>query len=89
MGDKEPADNFSKYGQRLSGWSYGFSIASMSMSSSMLFPGKNITNVKVNKDGNFVGSELELISFETLKENIKYEHKVILREKPIIPKADL
>ena len=37
-------------------------------------------DVKANKQGNFVGSDLELLSFETSDGNIKYEHKVIMRK---------
>ncbi|HIJ52460.1 MAG TPA: hypothetical protein HPP66_04820 [Planctomycetes bacterium] len=80
VGDSEPRYNYRKYGRQLSGWAYGFSIASWSRSTSMLFPGKDVTNVKPNKQGNFIGSDLELLSFETSEENIRYEHKVILRK---------
>lgn len=89
IGTSAPKNRFKKYGQRLTGWIYGISIASIFKSEFMFFPGENITNVKVNKQGCFVDSDLEFISFETAKENVKYEHKVILRKKPIIPKADL
>jgi len=80
VGDSEPSFTYHKYGQKLSGWSCGFSIASMSRSQAMFFPGKDVINLKTNKQGNFVGSDLELLSFETSEENIKYEHKIILRK---------
>jgi hypothetical protein len=89
IGTSAPADRFKKYGERLTGWIYGISIASIFKSEFMFFPGENITNVKVNKDGNFIGSELEFISFETTKEDVQYLHRVILRKKPIISNADL
>ncbi len=89
IGTSAPKNRFKKYGQRLTGWIYGISIANIFKSEFMFFPGENIANVRVNKQGCFVDSELEFISFETAKENVKYEHKVILRKKPIIPKADL
>ena len=89
VGGSAPVNRFKKYGQRLTGWIYGISIANIFKSEFMFFPGENIANVKVNKQGCFVDSDLEFISFETAKENVKYEHKVILRKKPIIPKADL
>jgi len=63
-----------------SGWLCGLSIAGTSKSTSMLFPGKDVTNVKPNRQGNFVGSDLEILSFETSDGNIKYQHKVILRK---------
>jgi hypothetical protein len=89
IGASAPAVRFKKYGERLTGWIYGISIASFFKSDFMLFPGKNITGVKVNKQGKFVDSDLGFITFETAKEKVRYEHKVILRKKPIIPKADL
>jgi len=79
VGDNQPNDSY-KYGQHLSAWSYGYSIASFGMSASMFLPGKEITNVKPNRQGHFVGSDLELLSFETSEGDIKYEHKVILRK---------
>jgi len=88
IGDSAPI-NFTKYGQRLTGWIYGISIASWFRSKFMLFPGRNIMNVKVNKQGSFVGSDLEFITFETAKENVRYEHKVILRKRPISAEAKL
>ncbi len=78
--NSEPRYNYHQYGRKLSGWLCGLSIANTSKSTSMLFPGKDVTNVKPNKQGNFIGSDLELISFETSEENIRYEHKVILRK---------
>ncbi len=89
IGTSAPVNKFKKYGQRLTGWIYGISIASISKSEFMFFPGENITNVKVNKQGCFVDSDLEFISFETTKEDVQYLHRVILRKKPIIPEADL
>jgi len=80
IGDSEPRYNYHKYGRKLTSWSCGFSIANMGQSKSIFFPGKDITNIKTNKQGNFIGSDLELLSFETSEENIRYEHKVILRK---------
>lgn len=80
VGSSEPSYNSYKYDQKLSSWSWCFGIASSAKSSAMFFPGENVTNIKVNTHGNFVGSDLELLSFETSKENIKYEHKVILKK---------
>lgn len=89
IGTSAPINRFKKYGQRLTGWIYGISIASIFKSEFMFFPGENIANVKVNKQGCFVDSDLEFISFETAKENVQYLHRVILRKKPIISNADL
>jgi len=89
IGTSAPKNRFKKYGERLTGWIYGISIASIFKSEFMFFPGENNANVKVNKDGNFIGSELEFISFETTKEDVQYLHRVILRKKPIISNADL
>lgn len=88
IGTSAPAVRFKKYGERLTGWIYGISIASFFKSDFMLFPGKNITGVKVNKQGKFVDSDLEFITFETAKENIEYRHRVVLRKKPIISSTD-
>jgi len=49
----------------------------------MFFPGMDITNVQLNKQGGFDGSDLELISFETSKEGVKYKNRVILRKEQI------
>ena len=89
IGGAAPAERFRKYGQRLTGWTYGISIASIFKSELMFFPGENITSLKVNKQGNFVGCDLEFISFQTVKENVRYEHRVILRKRPIIAEAEL
>ena len=83
IGDEAPTDDISNYGQTLSGWSYGISIGNIGTSDFMLFPGTGMTNIKVNKEGGFVGSDLELISFETEKEGVQYKNKVVLRKKPI------
>jgi len=88
IGMSAPAVRFKKYGEPLTGWIYGISIASFFKSDFMLFPGKNITGVKVNKQGKFVDSDLEFITFETAKENIEYRHRVVLRKKPIISSTD-
>jgi len=83
VGDRGPVGNFFKYDQRLSGWDYSISVGGMGTSSSMLFPGIDIANVKLNKQGGFDGSDLEFISFETAKEGIKYKNRVILRKERI------
>lgn len=81
IGDKAPSDNFSNFGQTLSGWSYGISIGNIGTSNFMLFPGTGMANIKINKEGGFVGSDLELISFQTEKEGVKYKNTVVLRKK--------
>ena len=83
IGDRGPADNLFKYGQRLSVWDYSISIGGLGMSLSMFFPGIDIANVQLNKHGGFDGSDLEFISFETTKEGIKYKNRVILRKEQI------
>jgi hypothetical protein len=89
IGGVPRAERFRKYGQRLTGWICGLSIANFFKSDFMFFPGKNITSVKVNKQGNFVDSDLEFTTFETAKENIEYRHRVVLRKKPNISRTDL
>ena len=79
LGESEPDFTRHNYGQKLSGWSCGLSIASVGRSTTMFFPGKDVTNIKIKKQGDFIGSDLELISFETSGENVRYENKVILR----------
>jgi len=64
-------------------WDYSISIGGFGTSSSMFFPGMDITNVQLNKQGGFDGSDLELISFETSKEGVKYKNRVILRKEQI------
>jgi len=88
IGDEAPADDFSNYGQRLSGWSYGISIGNMGTSNFMLFPGTGIANIKINKEGTFVGSSLELVSFETEKEGVKYKNRVVLKKTPVSSKEE-
>jgi len=83
VGDRGPVDNLFKYGQRLSGWDYNISIGGFGTSSSMFFPGIDIANVRLNKQGGFNGSDLEFISFETTREAIKYKNRVILRKEQI------
>jgi hypothetical protein len=84
VGDNAPDGNYSRHGRRLSGWSYGFSIASISRSSSMLFPGTSMTNVQIRQEGGFVGSDLEFLSFETEEANVRYRHRVVLRKTPLV-----
>jgi hypothetical protein len=55
----------------------------------MFFPGIDIANVQLNKQGGFDGSDLEFISFETTKEGIKYKNRVILRKEQISSKSEL
>lgn len=84
VGLSKAVDNMYRYGQRLTGWSYAVVRPGYTSKSSwMLFPGKNITNVRPNKAGNFNGRDLELLSFETTENSVKYEHKVVLRKKRI------
>ena len=81
IGDEAPAEDFSNFGQTLSGWSYGISIGNIGTSNFMLFPGIDIAIIKINKEGGFIGSDLELISFDTKKEGVKYKNTVVLRKK--------
>jgi len=89
IGDQGPVDNLFKYGQRLSGWDYSISIGGLGTSSSMFFPGIDIANVRLNKQGGFDGSDLEFISFETTKEGIRYKNRVILRKEQVSSKDEL
>jgi hypothetical protein len=84
VGSSPPGGNYSKYGQVLSGWHYSFSIASIGRAGTMLFPGTNVTNVQVHEKGGFTGSDLELVSFETAKGTIRYDHRVVLRKTPVV-----
>ncbi len=79
IGDKEPKDNPDMSG---TDWSFGFSIASMGLSSNMHFTGTGITNVKVRKDGGFIGPYLEFMSFETSKDSVAYKHRIVLHKTP-------
>lgn len=83
LGDEAPTDDISNYGQILSGWSYGISIGNIGTSNFMLFPGTGMTNININKKEGFIGSDLELVSFETEKEGVKYKNKIVLRKEPI------
>lgn len=83
IGDQGVKDDFSKYGQTLSGLDCGLSIASIGLSTWMYFPGGDIKNIKINKDGSFNGSDLEFISFETEKDSVKYRTRVVLRKSPV------
>jgi len=89
VGDRGPVDNLFMYGHRLSGWDYSISIGGLGTSSSMFFPGLDIANVRLNKQGSFNGSDLEFISFETMKEGIKYKNRVILRKEQISSTTEL
>jgi hypothetical protein len=80
IGDKAPLNNVTKFERRLSGWSYGISIGNMGLSDFLFFPGKQITNVKVSREGTFVGSNLEFISFETEEDGVRYKHRVVLEK---------
>ncbi len=81
VGDSEPKYNYNKYGLTLSGWSWCFSVNGLSQSSTMVFPGKDVTNIEPRKQGNFIGSDMVLLSFETSDLTAVYEHKIILRKK--------
>lgn len=83
LGDEAPVYDISNYGRTFSGWSYGISIGNIGTSDFMLFPGTGMTNIKIKKEGGFVGSNLELISFETEKEGVRYKHRVVLKKIPI------
>lgn len=82
IGDKEPKSNPDMSG---TDWGFGFSIASTGLSGWMHFPGTGITNVKVKKDGGFIGPYLELISFETSGNSVKYKHRIVLHKTPTNP----
>ncbi len=83
IGNRGPVDNLFKYGQRFSSWDYSISIGGLGTSSLMFFPGIDIANVRLNKQGGFDDSDLEFISFETTREGIKYKNRVILRKEQI------
>lgn len=89
IGDKEPVDNVTQYGQQLTGWSFGFSIANIGGSDFMYFHGKEIANVEINKSTKFIGSNLELMSFETEKDSVRYKNRIVLSKTPVIPKEKL
>ena len=82
VGYDEPGGN---YGRGLLdwGWGWSFRIASSWTSGTMRFPGRNVTNVKANESGGFVGQDLEFMSFETSKDGVQYRHRVVLRKMPI------
>jgi len=80
VGRDEPGGNF---GRGLSGWGWSFNIASWWTSGTMRFPGENVTNVKANESGGFVGQDLEFMSFETSKDGVLYRHRVVLRKMPV------
>jgi hypothetical protein len=82
IGDKEPIDNVTQYGLHLTRWDYGFSIANFSDSGLMYFPGTEIMNVVTKKDAKFIGSNLELMSFETEKDSVKYKNRIVLSKTP-------
>ena len=42
-----------------------------------------MTNIQARQEGGFVGSDLELLSFETSSGDIRYRHRVVLRKTPI------
>lgn len=83
VGANPPGDNHYRDGQKMSGWSHGLRIASMGQSSSMLFPGVDVTNIQARQKGGFIDSDLELLSFETSSGDIRYRHRVVLRKTPM------
>lgn len=83
VGREEPGG---KFGIGLSGWGYSFDIASLTLTGSIIFPGKDVTNIKPNKEGGFVGDDLEFISFDTSEEGVKYNNRVVLRKRPLATK---
>jgi hypothetical protein len=85
IGDKEPTDNFVQYNQQLTGWGFAFSMANISKSDHMYFHGKEISNVRVNPKAKFIGPNLELMSFETEKETVRYKNRIVLRKTPVEP----
>ncbi|MBN2589682.1 MAG: hypothetical protein JXA96_07460 [Sedimentisphaerales bacterium] len=80
---KEPESNTSSSGKSLSSWIYSISIASYDESSTMYYIGQNIQDIKVNKDGDFLDSDLELMSFESQKDGKKYKNRILLRKTPV------
>lgn len=81
VGLDEPEGKYGRGG--LLGWGWYFNIASSWTSGTMRFPGNNVTNVKANESGRFVGQDLEFMSFETSKDGVLYRHRVVLRKMPI------
>jgi hypothetical protein len=73
-----------RHGRRLSGWDYGFSIASLSRSSHLLVPGANTMRIQVRQEGGFIGSDLEFLSFETEDDHVRYRHRVVPRKTPVL-----
>ena len=41
------------------------------------------------QEGGFIGSDLEFLSFETVKDNVRYHHRVVLRKTPIAPASGM
>ena len=82
LGDKEPIDNVTQYGLQLIGWDFAFSMANISRSDYIYFYGNKITNARANWDAKFVGSNLELMSFGTEKDSVRYKNRIVLRKTP-------
>jgi hypothetical protein len=87
IGNKEPEHNYSKYGQKLSGWSFGFFMANYSTSSTLFYIGQDVLNIQINKNGYFIDSDLELMSFESEQDDVRYKNRVLLRKTPIDGKS--
>jgi hypothetical protein len=82
VGDKEPKSDLDMSGTH---WGFGLSMSGMGLSNWINFPGTGITNIKVKKEGGFVGPYLEFMSFETTDNSVKYKHRVVLCKTPTDP----
>ncbi len=80
IGKSEP--RYDSYDQK-SIWTYNYSIGNSSVSSTFYFIGETISNLQIYKNADFLDSDLELMSFESDKDGVKYKNRVLLRKTPI------
>lgn len=85
VGDKEPKIDPDTSGTY---WDFGLSMSGMGLSKRMHFPGTDITNVKVKKEGGFVGPYLEFMSLEITNNSVKYKHRIVLFKTPTDPEKN-
>ena len=68
------------YGQDTGGLACFFHIASGSISSTLTYPGMEISDVSIKKDGVFVNGEMELLMFDSISEDgTVYRNRVFVR----------